>query len=209
MMHSANNSAHPGKHDNDLLDCSARLLDLLPESCNRNAIYSYPCVKKRCFLDFRLMASNRFYSGVERIEPSHIMHSVCLVTCVDKGSNSWIGNHLVSMLAEARFIDDAKKVFDVLPHRTLCTWNSLIKAYSECGNPHHALILYHRMLDDAFIPNGYTFVALLRVLGELDDLEVSYRIHIEIDKKGLLGRDLYVGSNLVHMYAKRGFLSTA
>ena len=115
----------------------------------------------------------------------------------------------MSMLAEARFLDDAKRVFDVLPHRTLCTWNSLIKGYSECGNPHHALILYHRMLDDAFIPNGYTFVALLTVLGELDDLEMSYRIHSEIDKKGLLGRDLYVGSNLVHMYAKRGLLVEA
>ena len=87
MMHRANNSAHPGKHDNDLLDYSGRLRELLPESHKRNAIYSHLCVKKRCFLYFPSMASNRFCSGVERIDPSHIMHFVCLATCVNKGLN--------------------------------------------------------------------------------------------------------------------------
>lgn len=75
---------------------------------------------------------------------------------------------------------------------------------------HHALILYEKMQeDDPLHPNRYTFMALLQACARLEDVERGCKIHAEIERKGFLETDIFIGSSLVDMYVKCGCLVKA
>eukprot|EP00250_Pteridium_aquilinum_P000128 c10143_g2_i1 orf=1-612(-) len=121
-----------------------------------------------------------------------------------------LGNHLVSVLVEFGNMTHARQVFDLLPSQDQYSWDGLITGYVKHGELHHAITLYKKMQEDRTLrPNRYTFVALLKACGALHELEIGNNLHAEIAKAGLLNRDIIVGSTLVDMYVKFGFLEKA
>eukprot|EP00250_Pteridium_aquilinum_P033305 c5425_g1_i1 orf=1-645(-) len=114
-----------------------------------------------------------------------------------------LGNYLVPMLVDVGCIRDAQQVFDRLLHINEWSWDSLISGYVNHGKPHHALLLYQKMPKDGSLqPLRPTFVSLLRACVKLKDLEAGLELHTDVAKRGLLKRDLFVGSTLVDLYAK-------
>lgn len=128
------------------------------------------------------------------------------------GLDTWglLGNLLVSELGEAGRMDDAQRVFDKLIHRDDLSWNTLLTGYVKCGKLHHALHLYKQMqkVDLSYL-DGHTFVTLLKACVKLKDVESGFQLHTGVAKAGFLEIDLFIGSSLVDMYAKCGFLSQA
>ena len=121
-----------------------------------------------------------------------------------------LGNNLVSTLAELGSLHDAQQIFDDLVHRNSRSWNSLISGYVKHGRLKQALALYNTMpKEDSLHLNVYTFVALINACAKLKDLEQGLCLHAEVDKFGWINRDLFIGSSLVYMYAKCGFVSRA
>eukprot|EP00250_Pteridium_aquilinum_P007947 c17548_g2_i1 orf=463-954(+) len=114
-----------------------------------------------------------------------------------------LGNHLVSMWVEVGSMRHARQVFDRLPYKDTCSWNSLIKGYVNFRESEHALTLYQKMqIDGSLQPDSHTFVALLKACATLRDLESGHRIYLDIAGKGLLESNLFIASTLVDMYAK-------
>mgnify|MGYP000314776190 CR=1 FL=1 len=55
----------------------------------------------------------------------------------------------------------------------------------------------------------FTFAALLKDCSKRKDVFQGHKLHVDILKKGLLGKDIYVGSLLVSMYARCGEMAKA
>eukprot|EP00250_Pteridium_aquilinum_P017818 c23789_g5_i1 orf=180-1220(+) len=145
---------------------------------------------------------------LERNQASALHLHVCMCNW-GLDASPWLGNYLVSMLAEAGSVRIAWSVFVRLVHRTVCSWNSVMTGFIKLGDSQNALTLYNRMQEDSLHPNGHTYVALLRACTELKDATRGCKIHAEISKKRWLERNVYVNSSLVHMYAMCGLLVKA
>ena len=65
-----------------------------------------------------------------------------------------------------------------------------------------------RFIDETHDEN-FTFAALLKDCSKQKDVSQGHKLHVDILKKGLLGKDIYVGTLLVSMYARCGDLVRA
>ncbi|KAL2549051.1 Pentatricopeptide repeat-containing protein [Forsythia ovata] len=95
----------------------------------------------------------------------------CCVIKPGFDSNVVVGSALVDMYAKCGQLDDAQKVFNVLPNKNLVSWNSMIAGYAQHGLWTEALEIYDIMLKNGVKPNDITFVGVLSSCGHVGLLE--------------------------------------
>ncbi|KAE8729461.1 hypothetical protein F3Y22_tig00003715pilonHSYRG00211 [Hibiscus syriacus] len=71
-----------------------------------------------------------------------------------------MGN-VASKITRNSLIKGAEKVFSHISAPDVVSWNSMIKAYSQNGNPRKAISLFRRMIMKGFRPTGSAFLAVL------------------------------------------------
>lgn len=123
-----------------------------------------------------------------------------------------VGNALVDMYAKCGLLSKAQEVFDRLPLHDVVSWNSLIGGYVGHGQSEEALKCFEQMQLEGVSPDAVTYVSSLQACGKVGGVEKREEILNAIEKiktEGLLERDPYVGSSLVHMYGKCGLFPKA
>ena len=123
--------------------------------------------------------------------------------------NIIVGNTLVDMYVKCGSLTRAQEVFDGLHDRNLVSWNALISGHAELGQAEEAIKCFERMQLDGVSPDGITFVCILKACSSLGATSKGIEIHVEIERQGLIERDILVGSTLVDMYARCGSLVKA
>lgn len=116
-------------------------------------------------------------------------------------SNLFIGNSLVTMYGKCGAIVDAHNVFDALPQRNVLSWNAILGAYAELAQPHQALELYDRMLEEGGTPNDVTFLYMLQACSILGNLDVCIQIQQHILSSGN-NLSLAVANTLIHAFGR-------
>ena len=119
----------------------------------------------------------------------------------------YIGSSLISLYVKCGEISKAQEVFDELPIRNVVSWTSLISGYVQCEHAEKALNLFDQMRYDGISPNELTFSCALKACGNIQLVRKGEEIHAEI--QGSLENDVLLGTSLVDMYAKCGFLEKA
>ncbi|KAK9682543.1 hypothetical protein RND81_10G081300 [Saponaria officinalis] len=127
---------------------------------------------------------------------------------LDFWSDMIICNDLVDMYGKCRRLDDAYKVFDVMPERNVVTWTVLMCGCLHHGDAEGALSLLHEMGFSDVRPNEYTFSACFKACGLLGIPEKGMQVHGLCMKVGF---DTFpvVGNSLIDMYAKCGMIARA
>ena len=120
-----------------------------------------------------------------------------------------LGTALVDMYVKCGVIAKAQEVLEELLVRDLVSWNSLIGGYTELGRGHEALNCFEQMQSEGLTPDGVTFTHILRACSCIDAIEKGKQIHDEIVSRGLLIKNIALGTALVDMYAKCGMLVKA
>ncbi|PKA63996.1 Pentatricopeptide repeat-containing protein [Apostasia shenzhenica] len=120
-----------------------------------------------------------------------------------------LGNKLIDAYLKSGSVDDARKVFDEMPHPHIVSWNSMISSYI-CGKRNHdAIALYRRMFVENVVPDEFTFSSIFRAFSDLDLVHAGRAAHGQLVVLGFLAGNHFVGSALVNMYAKFGRLREA
>eukprot|EP01018_Ginkgo_biloba_P027015 Gb_10922 [translate_table: standard] len=117
-------------------------------------------------------------------------------------------NTLVNMYVKCGSLVNARRVFDEMPKRDVCSWTVMLAAYSRHGLAKEALTLFHQMPRTEIQPNQFTFASVLPACANTEALEQGVEIHEEIIKSGFQS-DGFVGNALVDMYAKCGSIEEA
>lgn len=76
-------------------------------------------------------------------------------------SNIYVSTALVDMYAKCGSIEDARRLFDIMPRKNAVTWNAMISAYGLHGHGYEALKLFEKMVDSGVTPTGVSFLAIL------------------------------------------------
>lgn len=107
-------------------------------------------------------------------------------------------------------VQHARRFFDFTPTHIrdefLC--NTIINAHFSIRQFDQSFTLYRDSFRGDFVPSSYTFNLVLKGCGVCMALREGLEVHCVVLKNGFCA-DLYVGTSLVDMYVKFGFLGSA
>jgi pentatricopeptide repeat protein len=123
--------------------------------------------------------------------------------------SNFLASKLISLYSRAEPIDDARKVFDVVPRPSLFAWNAILIALSlHSPDPSAAVRLFAAY---GVSPDDITLSALLKsivVSGPALSPLVSGELHTSALLRGF-GTNLFVSNGLITAYANAGVIHSA
>ncbi|KAL6962984.1 hypothetical protein U1Q18_037950 [Sarracenia purpurea var. burkii] len=129
--------------------------------------------------------------------------SVHAVACAEGfESNVYVCNAMVAMYGRCGALDDAQQMFDELSRRDihdLVSWNSIVSAYVQNGNPRTALEMFDRMnLDSSFrfCADAVSLVNILPACASVGDCLRGKQVHGYAVRNNHF-QDLFVGNAIL------------
>ncbi|XP_077227992.1 pentatricopeptide repeat-containing protein At3g26630, chloroplastic-like [Tasmannia lanceolata] len=137
---------------------------------------------------------------LENVRPNEFTLVSLLLACTEVGSlrlGSWIhefarkngfemgiflGTALIDMYSKCGSIDDAIKVFDQMPMRSLVTWNSMITSLGVHGRGNKAIALFGEMEKAKVKPDEITFIGVLSACVNECMVDKGYGFFINMTK---------------------------
>jgi pentatricopeptide repeat protein len=112
-----------------------------------------------------------------------------------------VSNTLVSMYAKCQCLDDAWKLFGLMPRDDLVTWNGMISGCVQNGLVDDALRLFCDMQKSGIQPDSVTLASLLPALTDLNGFKQGKEMHGYIIRN-CTHVDVFLVSALVDIYFK-------
>lgn len=119
---------------------------------------------------------------------------------------SW--NCLINGFMRNGEVDRAAEFFDLMPERNVVSWTTMVTGFSHNGYFKKALSMFSQMLVEGVRPNELTFVPALSACAKAGAIDTGVRIHCYAWSCGFR-LDRAVGTALIDMYAKCGFIESA
>ncbi|XP_010943720.3 pentatricopeptide repeat-containing protein At2g27610 [Elaeis guineensis] len=101
-------------------------------------------------------------------------------------ANVIVGSALIDMYAKCGRLEDARKVFRMMPSKNLVSWNGMLVGYGQHGFGEEALGIFHMMQMESIKPNEITFIGVL-----------SACAHVGLVKQGQCYFDLMKGCGII------------
>ncbi|CAB4264594.1 unnamed protein product [Prunus armeniaca] len=115
---------------------------------------------------------------------------------------------LIDMHAKNGQIDLGRRIFDGVAVKDVVLWNCLVDKYAKCGLVQDAVALLRLMRLERMKPNSSTLAGLLSACAASGSVSVGSCIKDYVEEENLV-LDAVLGTALVDMYAKCGFLEKA
>lgn len=148
----------------------------------------------------------RACSSIGDVERGRLIHNQ--IICSELEADVFVGNTLIDMYGKCGSMDEARKVFDELPHRNVVSWGAIIAGYAQHGQGYYGLDLFEKLQQDGLKPGRVIFLGTLRACGHVKAIESGRLIHRLIIQSGLQ-QDRSIGNTLIDMYAKCANLADA
>ncbi|XP_024522393.1 pentatricopeptide repeat-containing protein At2g13600-like [Selaginella moellendorffii] len=117
-----------------------------------------------------------------------------------------VASALVNMYGKCGSVNDAKQIFDSIPHKNVVTWSAMVAAYAQndCGKEALELGIYMDL--EGLLPNEVTFVSMVDACACIPALRQGRLLHegIRVNFKAPLVLEL--DNALIHMYGQCGAL---
>ncbi|CAL2250923.1 unnamed protein product [Prunus armeniaca] len=154
---------------------------------------SFPCAIKSC------SALLDLHSGKQA-------HQQALVFGFE--SDLFVSSALIDMYSRCGLLSDAWTLFDLIPHRNVVSWTSMITGCVQNDHGHQALSLFKDLLIEEIDNEDVSLdpvvvVSVLSACSRVPRKELTQCVHGLVVKKGF-DEDLCVGNTLMDAYAKCG-----
>ncbi|CAH8337266.1 unnamed protein product [Eruca vesicaria subsp. sativa] len=118
-------------------------------------------------------------------------------------SNLHLNNSLINLYARQGDVKHARKLFDRIPQRDVCSWRVMVSGFSRCGYHRDALLLFRQMRQEGVRADMYIYGSVLKSCKDLGCLREGMQIHGCVEKGKVVG-NLVVRSALLCLYARCG-----
>lgn len=123
-------------------------------------------------------------------------------------SDTLTSNMLINMYCKFGVRDDARKVFDEMPEKTVVSWNTIIGSLTQNGNAEEALFMFKEMHREGSIFSEFTISGVLcACAAKLAVIECKQLHSFAI--KVLVESNVFVATALLDVYAKCNFMEDA
>lgn len=176
--------------------------------CFREAIGFYICMRKDGFFpdNFTFPFILKACARLSNFKLGVAIHSLAI-----KGGYDWdvfVNTSLLSLYAKCGHLNDALKVFDDIPEKNIATWTAIISGFIDSGQYREAIDMFRKLLEMGVKPDSFSLNRVLSACTLLGDLSSGEWIDGYITESGT-GKNLFVKTSLVVMYAKCGSMEKA
>ena len=147
-----------------------------------------------------LLSSCRDLKSVLRI------HGRLVVLGISHGNSTL--THLINAYCMHQKFNSARLIFGSVTNPGAILYNSMIRAYTKSDQHDEALKLYRKMQERGTEPDKYTYTFVLKACAGKLDFEEGVKLHNDVIRQGLES-DVFIATELVHMYCKMGQLDHA
>ncbi|KAF4358247.1 hypothetical protein G4B88_030551 [Cannabis sativa] len=123
-------------------------------------------------------------------------------------TNLYLGNTLVWFYCRFGEYSKAIKVLQKLPHRDVFSWTAIISGCTHLGYDSEALEFLREMIKEGVEPNSFTYSSALKACAQLETVLQGRLIHYSAKKTPSMS-NVFVGSALIYMYSKCGYVTEA
>ncbi|XVF51426.1 hypothetical protein PTKIN_Ptkin04bG0184500 [Pterospermum kingtungense] len=145
-------------------------------------------------------------TGSRNLELGTCIHAAILKSGLH--TNVFVNNSLLGMYVKCGCMEEAIKLFDDMPVRTVASWTLMISGYSHNGLADEGVSTFVQMLEENEYPNEFTLSAVLQALAKDCNSRLISAVHSYIVKSGFL-EDSFLQNSLIGAYAKSGVLADA
>lgn len=122
------------------------------------------------------------------------------------GSHTFVSTSLLNMYAKLGDMKASLKVFNSMAEPNEVSWNAVISGFTTNNLYLEAYEHYVKMKQ--ITPNVYTFIAVLKAVGKLQDFEKGRQVHDHVSELGM-ECNVVIGTGLIDMYGRSGSVSDA
>ncbi|CAB4267047.1 unnamed protein product [Prunus armeniaca] len=123
-------------------------------------------------------------------------------------TNLHLGSTLVWFYCRCGEYSNATKVLQQMPLRDVVSWTAIISGCAHLGFESEALEFLNEMMEDGVEPNAFTYSSALKACAQLETVLHGKLIHSSANKSPAMS-NVFVGSALISMYAKCGYVTEA
>ncbi|KAH0653543.1 hypothetical protein KY290_031825 [Solanum tuberosum] len=140
---------------------------------------------------------------LKSLTSAKIVHTHVIINGLE--NNEFLQTKVVNMYAACGSIEDAKKVFDKMPVRSVYPWNALLRGNVVLGGSKYGEVLgtFSDMRGLGVELNVYSFSCLIKSFAGASALFQGLKTHGLLIKNGFLGSEI-VRTSLIDMYFKCG-----
>ncbi|XP_010249926.1 PREDICTED: pentatricopeptide repeat-containing protein At5g55740, chloroplastic [Nelumbo nucifera] len=120
----------------------------------------------------------------------------------------FVASSLVDMYGKCGVLEDARKVFNLMPERNVVAWNSMIVGYVQNGLNEETMEVFYNMRVEGIEPTRVTIASFLSAAANLDAIEEGRQVHAIAVLSGL-ELDNILGTSFINFYAKVGKIEDA
>ncbi|KAG9439162.1 hypothetical protein H6P81_019327 [Aristolochia fimbriata] len=148
---------------------------------------------------FTLSSTLKACAGTGMIELGRQINSHLIKVGFDTDLFVCVG--LVDMYSKCGLLEDARRVFDLMPVQDLISWNAMISGYVQNLNDEEAISLFCEMQKGGFNFNQTTLSTILKAIASLQAADASKEVHSYAIKSGLES-DIYVTNSIIDAFGK-------
>ncbi|KAI3761761.1 hypothetical protein L1987_52183 [Smallanthus sonchifolius] len=176
--------------------------------CGEEAINLFRVMKRRkIYVNKLTMVSMiRACGSIKALQTGKELHAQILKNHIE--DNIYIASTLVWLYCKCGHYSYAHNVLQRMTFRDVFSWTAMISGCARLGHESEALEFLKEMVGEGVIPNPFTFSSALKACAKLKNIWQGKLIHSSVTKTPALS-NVYVGSALINMYSKCGYVDEA
>lgn len=143
---------------------------------------------------------------IKALQTGKELHAQILKNHIE--DNIYIASTLVWLYCKCGDRSYANKVLQRMTFRDVVSWTAMISGCARLGHESKALEFLKEMVGEGVVPNPFTFSSALKACAKLENIRHGQLIHSSITKSPALP-NVFVGSALINMYSKCGYVEEA
>ncbi|CAA6660667.1 unnamed protein product [Spirodela intermedia] len=172
------------------LDASLSIFTDLPDQKKKKSVVSWNVAISACAINANAATKAlELFRAMLRLSAGAAAPPPNAVTIATKGlddADAVVGTALLDMYAKCGCAEDARRIFDEMPHRTVVSWNAMISGYGLQGQGREALETFQRMLlaggGGGAAPNHSTFISLISACGHAGMVEEGLKVFTSMSR---------------------------
>ncbi|KAM0934815.1 putative tetratricopeptide-like helical domain superfamily, DYW domain-containing protein [Dioscorea sansibarensis] len=142
------------------------------------------------------------------IDTGRLLHNHIIKTYGGRNPDGFLGNCLIRMYMDCSCFDDARKVLDKMPNKSLNSWAVMVSNYANFGLFQEAIDIVSEMRLADFSPDRVVFTSLLQACSSPLELEICKQVHSYVIRAGFVP-DASIDYELIRVYAECGCLESS
>ncbi|KAI4297536.1 hypothetical protein L6164_037422 [Bauhinia variegata] len=127
---------------------------------------------------------------------------------MDTDFDLFVAVGLIDMYSNCEMLDDARRVYDLMPKKDVIAWNAMITGYVQYGKDLEATSLFSQGYKEGIDFNQTTLSTVLKSVATLQPISLKQQIHTLSIKSGIYF-DNYVSNSLLDAYGKCNHIDEA